>query len=127
MENLGADNAKLYGIVREYAQDLTRKQLPDAIHKLDIGHTGKLIDSLRYSIGKRDGAPTNVTTTLEYYGLFVMMGVGKGVPLPLVSSSNRSPKDFYGMAVDEGIDELADKLATEQADIILKRFTFKFD
>lgn len=79
------------------------------IRALGIGLSGQLEDNIFYSIEGSHGAhnlPTAVTFEFPFYGRFVDMGVGKGVPLEDVGSGksdlragfgghNRRPKKWY--------------------------------
>lgn len=70
----------------------------DNITKLRIGHTFNLQNSLSYEIlHGADRLPSAIVFSLPLYGKFVDMGVGKGVRLEDVKSSEnqRRPRKWY--------------------------------
>lgn len=83
------------------------------IKELNIKHTGKLLDSFHHFINTQaNGDPEKITFTFEFYGKFVDMGVGRGMPhgsrnqlgdsyyskrnnLGQLHSYSRKPKPWY--------------------------------
>lgn len=66
------------------------------IEKLNIRHTETLLKSFDHQISRdANGNYQKVRFTFAYYGRFVDMGVGKGVPAKDVVMSNRQPKPWY--------------------------------
>lgn len=58
--------------------------------------TGKLLNSFTYTIHTQaNGNPELIKFAFNYYGKFVDMGVGRGVTLETVETTNRKPKPWY--------------------------------
>lgn len=58
--------------------------------------TGKLLNSFMYTIhSQANGNPELIQFAFNYYGKFVDMGVGRGVTLETVETTNRKPKPWY--------------------------------
>ena len=66
------------------------------IKQLRIRHTGSLLQSFHQHVNTQsNGNPDRIILTFNYYGKFVDMGVGKGVPHAKVELSNRKAKPWY--------------------------------
>lgn len=63
--------------------------------QLGIGQTNELINSFTQQvISDANGNPELIRFAFNYYGTFLDMGVGRGVPLSEVQGSNRRPKPW---------------------------------
>lgn len=72
----------------------------------------QLINSFTHHvISEADGNFTLIQFTFNYYGKFVDMGVGKGVPLEEVSFSNRRAKPWYSKTFGRELKKMAELLS----------------
>ena len=75
-------------------------------------HAGDLFNSFAQDVVKgANGEVDKITHAFNHYGRFVDMGVGRGVPLEKVESSNRRAKPFYNESYWRSIKVLTQKLA----------------
>lgn len=58
-----------------------------------------------------NGEVDKIVHAFNYYGRMVDMGVGRGVPLEKVDSSNRSAKKWYSESYFEAVKELTYKMS----------------
>ena len=87
-----ADNLNLTTTVEAWA-DIVIKNWQRKIVELEIGVTGSLYDSFKSNvIDNAGGVPERVEFAMDYYGVFVDMGVGKGTTLETRSSGNTARK-----------------------------------
>ncbi len=78
--------------------DIVLENWLDNMHKLRIGYTFELENSIIYGIEHgSDKLPSAIEFSFMYYGKFVDMGVGNGVKLEDVKSGfhTRQPKKWY--------------------------------
>lgn len=81
------------------------------IERLGIGSTGALIRSFTQHVrSQADGRVDLIQFTFEYYGKFVDMGVGRGVKLDMVETSNRRAKPFLSKTFFSQLEKLKDIL-----------------
>jgi len=87
-----ADNLNLTTTVEAWA-DIVIKNWQRKIVELDIGSTGALFDSFKSDvIDGANGIPERVEFAMDYYGVFVDMGVGNGTTLETRGSGTTSRK-----------------------------------
>ena len=119
-----AENTNLRLTVEAWADILTEHWL-DRMHKLKIGSSFELENSIRYSILGGE-VPTEVRMMFNYYGKFVDMGVGAGVPLGAgqmarqdyavgEGGSRRRPKKWYSKTFFAEVKRLAEILGEKYA------------
>lgn len=81
------------------------------IQSLDIGSTGELLKSLESQVTvDANGNPEKVTFLFLYYGIFVDMGVGRGVKFGQ-SSDRRKRKPWYSSVFMKQVAVLGRKMA----------------
>jgi hypothetical protein len=108
--------------------DIVEKIWLDKITKLGISSTYMLEESFRHEVLSNAGNPTQVSFAFRFYGRFVDMGVGKGVPLSEVKEqaisrrlegknafNSRRPKPWYGKTFHAERLKLAEILAKKYA------------
>lgn len=79
---------------------------------LDMSDSGEFVKSFMFEIVKNaSGEIDKITHAYNYYGRMVDMGVGRGVKYMDVSSSNRSPKDWYESSYYKSVKTLTEKMA----------------
>jgi hypothetical protein len=118
---------KLSQIVHEWSMGQSATML-DNMNRLGIIDTGRLFRSLRFKIGYNrfvTDDPDRVSFQFPRYGIFVEHGVGKGRPItaPIgTGAGQRNPRNWFSETLDRrsGTELLADKLASEQADLAVK-------
>lgn len=76
---------------------------------VDTGHLLKSFTS--QVVSDADGDPQKVIFTFAYYGRFVDMGVGRGVPVEKVPQSNREAVPWYDKRFKKEVSKLAELLA----------------
>lgn len=76
---------------------------------VDTGHLLKSFTS--QVVSDADGDPQKVVFTFAYYGRFVDMGVGRGVPIEKVPTSHREPVPWYDKRFKAEVNKLAELLA----------------
>lgn len=82
------------------------------IERLRIGHSGQLVRSFTQHVrAQADGRVDLIQFAFEYYGKFVDMGVGRGVPFDKVEVSNRRAKPFLSKTFFSQLEKLKDILA----------------
>ena len=105
-----SDNTNLGLTVQAWA-DIVIERWETKIARLKIGSSGQLIKSFHQHVqAQANGNPELITFTFEYYGKFVDMGVGRGVKIEDVSSSNRRPKQWYSKVFFSQLEKLKDIL-----------------
>jgi hypothetical protein len=112
-----AENTNIKLTVEAWAK-IVIERWEQKIEMLKIGHSGKLADSFYQNvITQADGNPEKIEFAFEYYGKFVDMGVGRGVPLGKVESENnyRKRKPWYSPIFFGQVKELAKILAEKYA------------
>lgn len=62
-------------------------------------------------VSDADGDPQKVVFTFAYYGRFVDMGVGRGVPIEKVPQSRREPVPWYDKRFRAEVSKLSELLA----------------
>lgn len=106
-----ADNTNL-GLTVEAWADIVIERWERKIERLKIGHSGTLSKSFYHHVKTQsNGNPELITFTFEHYGKFVDMGVGRGVTIAEVESSNRRPKPWYSKSFFSQIEKLKELLA----------------
>lgn len=107
------DNIELSEVesIQQWA-DIVIERWEAKIHKLNISSTGALLKSFTSQVElDADGNAQKILFTFNYYGRFVDMGVGRGVPIAKVPSSNRRPKPWYNKTFFSQVNKLAHILA----------------
>jgi hypothetical protein len=90
----------------EFWQKYTIKDWKKNIQKMRIGHSGALVNSfLSNLVMKSGGNEYKINFSFLYYGKFVDMGVGKGVPMGR-KDTKRKPKKWYARALTYNINKL---------------------
>lgn len=90
---------------------ITVERWEEKVMQLGIGYNLDLINSFTHEvITASNGDPELVKFTFEYYGRMVEMGVGRGVPIAEVPSSNRTPKPWYSKTFAREVHKLAEHL-----------------
>lgn len=89
----------------------------------------KLIDSIKHRLLNKYGITEGVSFRFERHGVFVHKGVGKGyrmsggmvvrVAKGFPNPRMRTPDDWFNIVVDHNTPELADKIATINADAVV--------
>ncbi len=100
--------------------DILVKRWRNKITELDIGHSGELFDSFTIDvISNSGGSPERVDFAFLYYGKFVDMGVGSGVPVgnPGQVRTKRRPKKWYSRTFFSETIKLRDILADKYGKI----------
>lgn len=112
-------------VLRRVSTDAKRKILFN-LAQMDIGETGDLLRSIdtEYEANELD---SSITLQYHYVTRFVELGTGRGVPLPKVPASARSPKLFLAPVVEETIQLLADEMTGVLADELILKVFPKFD
>lgn len=78
----------------------------------EIHHTGNLVNSFAFDVFVASGGEVDkITHAFLYYGRFVDMGVGRGVPLDKVRESGRKPKPFNSETYWRSVQVLTEKMA----------------
>ena len=90
----------------------------EKIDKLGIGHSNNLIDNFYHHIvSNAAGDMQKVEFAFNYYGKFVDMGVGKGVPVGDTGSGNtRKSKKWYSPSFTHQVKRLAEIMAEKYAE-----------
>ena len=106
-----SENTNL-GLTIEAWADIVIERWETKIERLRIGNTGNLAKSFYQHVQTQaNGNPELIIFTFEYYGKFVDMGVGRGVPLSQVEFSYRRPKPWYSKVFFSQLEKLKDILA----------------
>lgn len=84
------------------------ENLKERIWKLDVMHTHAL-----YSELEAKDVQDTIRLLYNYYGMFVDMGVGKGVALNKVGQLNRRQKKWYSKTIYREVARLADYVAKQ--------------
>ena len=80
------------------------------IVRLRIHHTGELLKSFQTHIfTQANGDPDKIEFAFNYYGKFVDMGVGRGVPMGS-ESGNRRKKEWYSKTFFSQVKRIAELL-----------------
>ncbi len=110
-----ADNTNI-GLTVEAWADIVIERWEQKIERLGIMSTGALLRSFYHTVQTQaNGDPELIIFTFEYYGKFVDMGVGRGVTVEQVESSNRRPKYWYSKVFFSQLEKLKDILAAKYA------------
>jgi hypothetical protein len=110
-----AENTNI-GLTVERWADIVIERWERKIERLKIGHSGKLSESFYHHVKTQaNGDPEFIVFTFEYYGKFVDMGVGRGVKIADVESSNRRPKSWYSKTFFSQLEKLKEILADKYA------------
>lgn len=102
----------------------TASELSSTENKLNIKHSPGS-NWQRLSYGRAAGIISRISFKMPRHAIFVHKGVGKGTPISMVGQTNRKAKPWFNPVIDNRIDELADTVADEQADIIVKGINIK--
>lgn len=109
-----ASNTNIRLTVDAWADIVTSNWL-EKIHKLKIGVSFQLEDSIQFElIGNSGRLPERIDFSFKYYGKFVDMGVGKNVTIELVNDKSfhrRRPKKWYTKVMYSQVMKLRDLLA----------------
>ncbi len=96
-----AENLNLKLTVEAWA-DIVIREWQKKIETMNIGVSSQLIESFMHTVyTQADGDPYKVQFAFNYYGKFVDMGVGRGVPLDerdtlmAAGLTSRKPKPWY--------------------------------
>jgi hypothetical protein len=107
--------------IRDWGKE-TRQKLLYRIAQLDLKERAALSnelhlrESLKLKVKTRYGEAQSVGFTFARHGIFIERGVGRGVPLAKVATSNRTPKPWLGVVLPQAVEELADLVAQNYAD-----------
>ncbi len=92
--------------------DIVIERWEKRISRLKIHSTGALAKSFTSAVETdAQGNPQKVLFTFNYYGRFVDMGVGRGVPIAKVPESKRTPKPWYNRTFFIEVHKLAEIFA----------------
>lgn len=87
------------------------------IARLNIGHSGNLINSFAHHIiTQSQGNPERIEFAFEYYGKFVDMGVGRGVSIGEVEFSDRRKKPWYSKTFFSQVKKLGEILSVKYSE-----------
>jgi len=109
----------------------TRADLVTQFSKLNIQHVERSPslrpsrDVLASRTSMRQGMINRVSFSFPRHMVFVHKGVGKGVPISKVGTSNRKAKEWFNPVVDRDIEKLADIVADGQGDLIVNNLSIK--
>lgn len=86
------------------------------IARLKIGHSGNLLNSFAHHVATQaNGDPERIEFVFEYYGKFIDMGVGRGVPISEVQFSDRKRKPWYSKTFFSQVKKLGEILSEKYA------------
>jgi hypothetical protein len=90
--------------------EISKKRLQRNLYTLDANETKDLLNSIDFHVVDRE-----ITLQYNYYGMYVDMGVGKGVPLAKARSggSTRKPKLWYTKTIWREVAILGDIIAKD--------------
>jgi hypothetical protein len=115
--------------IRAWAQ-LTRKKLLFRLASLNLQERVGLLNelfslrnSLGYRVDKHNGNIEKVAFTFPRHGIFLEHGVGKGRPVRS-PKAQASKKPWLSVVLPDAIEELAEILAEEYADITAEKIRF---
>lgn len=94
-------------VIERWQRGLTRPRR--ARPAVDTGHLLKSFTS--QVVADAAGDPEKIVFTFAYYGRFVDMGVGRGVPIEKVPQSRREPVPWYDKRFRKEVNKLAELLA----------------
>ena len=92
--------------------DIVIERWEKRISRLRIHSSGALAKSFTSQVeADSNGNPQKVIFTFNYYGRFVDLGVGRGVPIAKVPESKRTPKPWYNKTFFKEIHKLTEIFA----------------
>jgi hypothetical protein len=110
-----ADNLDMNLTAQAWA-DIVIQIWLDKIDKMHVYETYQLADSFtNHVISHANGNVAKIEFAFNYYGKFVDMGVGKGVPIDQIASSSRKPKPWYSRTFYAEVKKLSALLAEKYA------------
>lgn len=92
--------------------------------RLNIKHS-KGSNWHRASFGRRGGMIYRVSFNMPRHAIYVHKGVGKGTPIGKVGQTNRKAKPWFNPVIEKRMDRLADAVAENQADLVVKSAKFR--
>ncbi len=91
--------------------DIVIERWEQKIRRSGVYHTGKLVQSFSQMVRTQaNGNPDLIQFAFGYYGRFVDMGVGRGVPYDRVHLSNRRAKPWYSKTFFSQLEKLKEIL-----------------
>jgi|SRR5665647_1617589 len=110
-----ADNTNLSLTVEAWAK-IVVERWENKITMLRIHQTGNLANSFAVHVfTQANGDPDKIEFAFNYYGKFVDMGVGNGVKMDQVDSSNRKAKPWYSRTFFSQIKRIGEILRDKYA------------
>jgi len=105
-----AENTNMKLTVEAWA-DIVIERWEQKIRRSGVYHTGKLVQSFSQMVRTQaNGNPDLIQFAFGYYGRFVDMGVGRGVPYDRVHLSNRRAKPWYSKTFFSQLEKLKEIL-----------------
>ncbi|MDR0661221.1 MAG: hypothetical protein LBG19_10600 [Prevotellaceae bacterium] len=122
-----ADNIELYETLKAWS-DIVIERWELRISQLKIIDTRELIRSFTYHVtNDANGNPEKILFAFAYYGKFVDMGVGKGIPASAAPTGNRKPKPWHSKVFFGQVQQLsrilAEKYGIKAEQMIIERLT----
>jgi hypothetical protein len=102
----------------------TTKDLKSEFSRLKILHVKRspslrpAVEILNERFSKQQGLINKIAFRFPRHMVFVHNGVGKGVPADFSGITSRKPKEWFNPIMDKNVEDLADIVASNQADII---------
>lgn len=105
--------------------DIVIERWQKRMKKLKIGNSNALLRSFMSSIEvDANGNAQKIAFTYLYYGIFPDMGVGKGVPLDKIATSNRTPKPWKNAVVSREVSKLQEILVARYGTKVFESLRF---
>src|SRR5690625_4716827 len=95
-----------------------RKNLRAEQRRLHIKHTPGS-NWQRTGYRRSQGMISRISFKMPRHAIFVHKGVGRGTPISRVGQTKRRPKPWFNSVMDENLPELGDRIADDQADLIV--------
>lgn len=100
----------------------------DIRHRKNSTSLSPAIDMMEQKTHKKEGIVNKGSIKFPQHMVYVHKGVGNHVPASLAGTAaagNRKPKDWFNQVIDANIDDLANVLAENSADIAVEKFYIK--
>lgn len=108
------ENTNINETVEAWA-DILIEKWEMKMYALKINNTYSLLESFKHEVFNNAGGDAfKITFAFNYYGKFVDMGVGNGIPLGVISE-NRKPKPWYSKTFFSELLKLQEILAEKYA------------
>jgi hypothetical protein len=122
------DNADKFNSEVRTWKDETLEDLDKQFDVLNIKHVKRSPSTvpsrevLKAFLAYRQGLINRIGIKFPRHMVFVHKGVGKGVPAILAgtAATNRQPKEWFNPVVETKVDELADIVAENIGDLVVK-------